>query len=69
MKDWVRSDLTFGVKEEQGITGEKEGFKWLNFVYSPHHVRRILLLQYETVSTERCFGGDWCLQLQGFMGP
>jgi len=32
MKDWVRSDLTFGVKKEKEIMREKESFKWLHFI-------------------------------------
>jgi hypothetical protein len=31
MKDWLWSDLTFGVNKEQ-IKGEKGRFKWLHFV-------------------------------------
>ena len=32
LKDWVWSDLTFGVKKEKEIMGEKERFKWLHFI-------------------------------------
>jgi hypothetical protein len=32
MKDWVRSDLTIGVKKQQEIMGDEKSLKWLHFV-------------------------------------